>query len=324
MIPSGVALGVNRIVTTFGDVGVSNTISGSGFWLETYEKKSVFVTNRHNVDPDLRPRTKGYKTTNVRIELRTDPDGADPRVETFRIANLNRCLFVSEKADCAILMDPSLEGFAEPFQLWMTASEWYLAGDHDDVWRWLDIGDLATFIGFAGGGADAKSRWWDQKRSFPIGRLASLSSHPGVAFEHPSIVTADAGLVSGLSFAGASGSPLLSHAKWGGSAGFGEPSFDDHVAESKNHRHHVWPPRGGGGGLVQSFRAVVLHTRPIHRCAHQGRQSFRLRERETTPLRLSRARSRRLKQTRARAIDGRRRLPIAHAVRQPMQTPSAP
>jgi hypothetical protein len=52
-------------------------------------------------------------------------------------------------------------------------------------------------------------------------------------FEHPSIDTGDAGLVSGLSFAGASGSPLLSHEKRGGSTGYGEPSFDDHVAESK-------------------------------------------------------------------------------------------
>ena len=39
--------------------------------------------------------------------------------------------------------------------------------------------------------------------------------------------------MSGLSFSGASGSPLLSHEKRGGSNGFGEPSFDDHVAVSK-------------------------------------------------------------------------------------------
>jgi hypothetical protein len=111
--------------------------------------------------------------------------------------------------------------------------EWYVAGERDDVWRWLDVGDLATFVGFAGGGNDENSRWWDQRRSIPIGRLASLSSAPGIAFEHPSIKTGDAGLVSGLSFQGASGSPLISHTKRGASNGFGEVSFDDHVEESK-------------------------------------------------------------------------------------------
>jgi hypothetical protein len=234
MIPSGVALGVNRILTTFGDVAVHDiTISGSGFWLESEEKKWLFVTNRHNVDPNLRSDTKGYRTTRVELELRTDPDGADPRVQSFEVADLDRCLFVSDSADCAVFADPHLKGLAAPFEIWKMATEWYLAGDKDDVWRWLGMGDLATFIGFAGSGGDANSRWWDQKHGIPIGRLVSLSSHPGVAFEHPSICTGDAGLVSGLSFSGASGSPLLSHEKRGGSNGFGEVSFDDHVAESK-------------------------------------------------------------------------------------------
>jgi hypothetical protein len=97
-----------------------------------------------------------------------DPDVADPRIETFMVENLDQCLFVSETADCAIFVEPQLRGFAAPFEIWTMAPEWYLADTNDDVWRWLDIGDLATFIGFAGTGKGPRSKWWDQTRSIPM------------------------------------------------------------------------------------------------------------------------------------------------------------
>ena len=207
----------------------------------------------------------------------------------------------------------------------MTASEWYLAGDHDDVWRWLDIGDLATFIGFAGGGADAKSRWWDQKRSFPIGRLASLSSHPGVAFEHPSIVTADAedscpvcrlrGRAEVRCSVTRSGVAALGSASRALTTTWRSPRIIGIMSG------HLVAEEGG----LFDYSGLSYYTRApsIDALIKVARASGFVNE-KPTPLRLSRARSRRLKQTRARAIDGRRRLPIAHAVRQPMQTPSAP
>ena len=106
---------MNRLVATFVDAGASLTISGTGFWIESRpEKKKLFVTNKHNVDPRLRSDLIHWKTARVGIELRTDPDEDDVQVSHFDVVNLDRSLFVSETADCAVLAEPALDGFAPP------------------------------------------------------------------------------------------------------------------------------------------------------------------------------------------------------------------
>lgn len=70
--------------------------------------------------------------------------------------------------------------------------------------------DLASFIGFAG---TKDVKYWDQKWNMPIARLCIISSWPEIQFTHPKIQTANTALVSGLSFSGSSGSPLILHAK---------------------------------------------------------------------------------------------------------------
>lgn len=272
MIPPRVALGVNRVITKFVDVGgVSQKISGSGFWLEGEpDGTHFFITNRHNVDPRLDRDLKHWKTESIWIELRADPDD-DVQVREFEIANLDRSLFVSKAADCAVFAAPLLEGCAPPFQVWMLGKEYDLAGEDSEAWRWLDIGDMATFIGFAGRGA---SRWWDQKRSLPIGRLASLSSYPGASFEHDDISTADTALVSGLSFSGASGSPVISHVKTDVSDGFSSGHFNNRVDSEiiGIMSGHFWdhdesaPPLFQHSGLsyftrATSIRALIEHAR---------------------------------------------------------------
>src|SRR4051794_22087821 len=110
MIPPRVALGVNRIVTTFVDVGASMTVSGTGFWLESKpEGKRLFITNRHNVDPRLRPEFIHWRTARVAIELRTDPDDPSVEVREFEVLDLDQALFVSAESDCAVIAEPTLD-----------------------------------------------------------------------------------------------------------------------------------------------------------------------------------------------------------------------
>ena len=70
--------------------------------------------------------------------------------------------------------------------------------------------DFVSFIGYPGSNGLG---WWDQRWNTPIARMATIASNPAVPFTHDSISTADVTLVSGLSFSGSSGSPVLLHQK---------------------------------------------------------------------------------------------------------------
>jgi hypothetical protein len=89
----------------------------------------------------------------------------------------------------------------------------------------LSMADLVTFIGFPRG--PDKVPWFDTAAHLPIGRLAGLASRPDTPFTNPQIPTADVTLVSGLSFRGSSGSPVVSHIKHAAGIGhaqqFAEP-----------------------------------------------------------------------------------------------------
>lgn len=70
--------------------------------------------------------------------------------------------------------------------------------------------DVASFVGFPGN--DGK-KWWNKKWNLPISRTVHIASWPRIASSNNSIPTLDVMLVSGLSFSGSSGSPIISYEK---------------------------------------------------------------------------------------------------------------
>lgn len=225
-IRQDVLFGVTRISTTFADESGINVKFGVGsaFWLKTKRGKIVLVTNRHNLEPSIRfPKNPELKTHSIEIELRRQSSGdgdelhrpLQPETRFFKVNGSKTGIFVVGNTDCGIVVpeyNESPEGFGECSLF----SESDLA-DEEFFLKVLKSSDLASFIGFAGKRRffwdDEKSEWWDQKWSLPISRPAFISSYPGLDFHHNEIPLKDVVLVSGLSFSGSSGSPVLSHQK---------------------------------------------------------------------------------------------------------------
>lgn len=123
--------------------------------------------------------------------------------------NIRESIYVYSKADCALIVSPQFKNLKSNYQIIPVIRQNDLADQRFLVEK-AQIMDLASFVGFAGT-KDAK--YWDQKWNMPIARLCTIASWPGIQFTHPGIKTANTALVSGLSFSGSSGSPLILHAK---------------------------------------------------------------------------------------------------------------
>jgi hypothetical protein len=210
-ITEAVALKVTRIRTTFSD-DIGNQprhCIGTAFWLETAEGNYVLVTNRHNVDPRLLfADPDGWDLTSVEIELRwvEDEEADDPtkgRTEFFAISEPETRLFLSPN-DCALLADPfdarphqyAHQGISH-FHEQDLATEQYLIEE-------MAMLAPVFFIGFP-------NTWWDQERTLPIARMANVGSMG--EFHNAGIKTGDVCLVTGLSFGGSSGSPVVAFGK---------------------------------------------------------------------------------------------------------------
>lgn len=211
-INPGVFLGVCRIAVSFrDDLGnPEKAISGTGFWVRSGQH-DCFVTNRHNLDPTMKlgPET-GYRLDKVSLQLRLQipPGNWRPDIYFVEVANLGDCLRLHASADVAILVNPSLPTNVanighSTFNLDELATQQFLV----DLVNPMDV---ASFVGFPG--RDAKP-WWDKKWALPIARAVYVASWPRVAFTHDNIPTSDVLLVSGLSFSGSSGSPVITHQK---------------------------------------------------------------------------------------------------------------
>ncbi len=210
-IHPGALLAVSRLVVEFrDDIGNPKTICGTGFWVQTGHD-SYFVTNRHNVDPKLKlGADTNYRIANVKLQLRTQTTLAAWLPETFfvSVTNLEHCLRCHPAADVAVLKNPSLPTKHQvvshsTFTLEELATEQFLAESASPM-------DVASFIGFPG--RDGK-QWWDQRWDLGIARTVNLASYPSIPFTNENIPTSDVILVSGLSFSGSSGSPVISHQK---------------------------------------------------------------------------------------------------------------
>jgi hypothetical protein len=179
--------------------------SASGFWLATTDGHLLFVTNRHNVDPKLKHGAgTSFALAAVELQVRRALDG---KVAFHPVTNLSSSVWFAPSADCALIADPRFAGAAmlDRGKIFREAN---LA--EPDVFPALQITDGASFIGYPGFRGRA---WWDQVADLPIARLATIASIPTTEFRNEAIKTTDVMLVSGLSFSGSSGSPVLNHPK---------------------------------------------------------------------------------------------------------------
>ena len=201
---------VNRVECVFrDDLGNKLVIRGTGFWLSLREGDTVFVTNRHNLDPSIKlgANTKFQLAGWPRVEVRSEVGPNPTRFLDLAGAEI----VMSGSADCALIRGMKIKtaGGVAPKALRGIAEE--ELADEDHFHNNLNILDAASFIGFPG--RCDKTPWWDERFNIPIARTAWLAYPPDVPFEHPEIPTKDVSLVSGLSFAGSSGSPVFSHSK---------------------------------------------------------------------------------------------------------------
>lgn len=217
-INQDIAFAVTQIRTGFAD-DIGNSVSGvgTGFFLRTHAGPVVFVTNRHNLDPELNPKALcrlGPSRALRRVELRLrehDSSTQLPKARTEFVAlqMTGSPIVHSPDADVSLVVAPAFDNKPQDFGF-NSINERELA-TKEDLQQLTSMADLVTFIGYPGGAGN--SPWWDTAWSLPIGRLAGLASRSDLPFSNPAIKTADVTLVSGLSFNGSSGSPVVLHRK---------------------------------------------------------------------------------------------------------------
>jgi hypothetical protein len=170
---------------------------------------SIFVTNRHNVDPSLKfPDEEDLELLSLEMELRQWKDAKEtPQTKFFPVELSTSGLRYSHSADCAILVDPSMEGrdlSAYPNASIIKSKDLVTPQAFDA--GLVDPMEPAVFLGFPGSGG---RQWWDDVWNMPVARQCLLASVPRIPFTNQYVRTKDTILVSGLSFSGASGSPVF-------------------------------------------------------------------------------------------------------------------
>jgi hypothetical protein len=204
-----IVFSIAQIFSTFVDsLGNRRTVSGTGFLLAVDTSFKVFVTNRHNLDPTLK-LTSDFSLQHLEIRLRhKSPDGwsADTKMTSV---DLQRTRIVhSLGADVSLVVTPKFLNL--PPQHTLYAINTTNLADQSFFAEKVAITDLLSFVGYPGSG---NTKWWDEKWQTPVARLASQASAPQFPFTNAGISTSDVSLVSGLSFAGSSGSMVLLHDK---------------------------------------------------------------------------------------------------------------
>lgn len=150
------------------------------------------------------------RLSEVEIEYRFQeyPGNWRPEREFVRVEDIESSLVMHDGADVAVFRNPSLIP-SDPrysnnaFPILDIATQEFLQNSVNPM-------DIASFVGFPG--KDGK-HWTDRKWGLPISRTGHISSWPKLAFENDSIPTTDTMLISGLSFSGSSGSPVILHEK---------------------------------------------------------------------------------------------------------------
>ena len=204
-----VVYSVTRICSEFcSDLGNEPIKSfGTGFFIKSQDDETIFVTNKHMLDPSLSlGATKGYSLKSIELQLRSKSNLSHTKfiiLTSYKIEN-SRDSDVSVIYDIEIPPDNNYD-YISPHVFPISD-----LADEDFFQNTLKIVDPASFIGFAG---TRSSSWWDTGNNLPIARHANIASLPQINFNNPSIKTTEVILVSGFSFQGSSGSPTFSHLK---------------------------------------------------------------------------------------------------------------
>jgi hypothetical protein len=209
-IASFVLFHVNKISVTFSDdIGNLKHISGTGFWLPR-DGSSYFITNAHNIIPALKlgPDTK-FQVEKFEIFLRKRKEDRWLFATYPCEVDLDKTrLGVHLSADVAIFSNVTFMSRATDLDY--TCFSFDDLADQQFFASSLSPMDLASFIGFPG---RKGIPWYDELWQMAIARTVNIASYPEISFSNRSIPTTDTMLVSGLSFSGSSGSPVISHEK---------------------------------------------------------------------------------------------------------------
>lgn len=195
-------LSICRLKALFADdIGNSQTITGTGFWMTSPCGNRVFITNQHNIVLGYyREEYKNYSLKKIEIELRDySINKFSPTPKMFAVYNYD-CI-LSPKSDVAILHDVSFFGPIDNFRYISPDALQWLA---DDLFfhKYCGITQEVSFLGFPHGK-------FDEDGNLPIAGHAIFASIPNRSFRNQHIKTDDIILVDGRSFKGSSGSPVI-------------------------------------------------------------------------------------------------------------------
>jgi hypothetical protein len=180
-------------------------IYGTAFWVKSRDGKVVLVTNKHNLDPSLKNKElANHRILKIEVQLREKNEKGYVSEREFFEIDLSQLNGKAHPAsDVAILIQPGFKtkrkAELELYQDYFPYDE--LANQAFFIEKMAML-DPVAFIGFP-------QTWYDTARKSPIARVAYLANNPMEPFSNPEIRTEDVLLVSGLSFGGSSGSPVI-------------------------------------------------------------------------------------------------------------------
>lgn len=169
----------------------------------------IFVTNRHCLDGALAyGADSGLQLRDIEVEIREVEDGKAKAATVF-FPVINPKVILAASADCALIIAPEFKNFEPALFRSIAVSSNSLANS-----QWhsqeMHLTDRVYFLGFAAAWVGVrKDLWWDTAWNLPVAREASIASPPSRTFTNPLITTDDVTIVSGHSFSGCSGSPVI-------------------------------------------------------------------------------------------------------------------
>jgi len=200
------------------EIGNGRSLAGTGFWLQTGDGHTVLATNRHLVDPALAfpgdPILAKCNVVATEVHVRQGDDTSLLYAPGRFFRVIDPYWIWDREADAAILVDPKLDGYPPTDQMFrIVALPESLLADGAWINTKLQMMDECFFIGYPSVPKDSKddsgepTHLYDVPMTFPIARQAIIASSP--FFTHKDIKTTGVMLVSGLSFHGSSGSPVV-------------------------------------------------------------------------------------------------------------------